>query len=172
MPPTDLHPAVARAREAFASRPEVQVVATVVRHDVVAVVLESEEGRYVSLVEHREGAWVAPEYLAGQSLSGAARITRTEAHDPLPQLACTESMWPDAAGQQPKTAWFALTALAGLDAVRVETSSQLDECHEPIRPDGLVLHILRVPTGTWPEITVTTLDGRRLPCHRDKRSYD
>ena len=172
MPPTDLHPAEAVAREAFGARLDVEVVATLVRDEVVAVLLESEGGRFVSLVEHREGSWVAPEYLAGQRLPGAPRTTHTETHDPLPQLACTESMWPDAAGQQPKTAWFALTALAGLDAVMVETSSQLDECHEPITSDGLVFHMLRVPTGTWPEIAVTTVDGRRLPVHRDKRAYN
>ena len=172
MPPIAVHPAVACAREAIASGHEVQLVAALVRDDVVAVVMEGEEGRYVSLVERREGAWRAPEYLAGQRVSAAPRTTYTEPYDPLPQLTCTASMWPDAAGQQPSSAWFALLAVAGLDAVTVVTSSQLDECHEPIGPEGLVLHVLRVPTGTWPEITVTTLDGRLLPVHRDKRAYN
>lgn len=170
MSPIFVHPAVARAREALASCHEVRVVATLVRDDVVAVVLESAEVRYVSLVERREGAWVAPECLVGQRLTGAPRTSYIETYDPLPQLACTESMWPDAAGQKPKAAWFALTALAGFDVAAVETSSQLDECHDPIRPDGLVFHMLRVPTGTWPEIAVTTLDGRSLPVHKDKRA--
>jgi Ser/Thr protein kinase RdoA (MazF antagonist) len=68
--------------------------------------------------------------------------------------------------------WFALTALAGHDVVDVVTSSDLDECRAAVGPDGSVLHPLRVPTGTWPAIMVTTRDGRHLPVHRDKRSYN
>ena len=173
MPSVARHPAVSSVVTVSASSLKAAPVATLIREDAVAVVLEGDGCRYVAIAERRGDEWKAPEYLTGQGgLLTAPRGTITERYDPLPQMSTTAMAWPDSAGGRPDWVWFALTALAGHDVVDVVTSSDLDECRAAVQSDGSLLHLLRVPTGTWPEISVTTRDGRALPVHRDKRSYN
>ncbi|WP_039804827.1 hypothetical protein [Nocardia araoensis] len=152
------HPAVDTALDALAAADrELTPVSAVVRDDLVAVVIDGDQGRYV-LFAHPDGdQWTTRGTVIGAPRPVGPRHEHTPAWEALQRRGTrfrSETADPSGPG------WFAVIGRAARDAVILSVTSTLEKCVVPIGADGLAFAVVRAYGGETPRVTVTTRDGR------------
>jgi hypothetical protein len=162
------HPAVDVAVEALTSGVlalgdrDLRPVTAVVRDGMVAVLLYSERGLWVSFVRREDGQWVAPGMITGSPRPDGPRASHTPEYMPLQRKSTKRFALPRPDGTPQSEGWLAVTGLAALDAVSVSVTSELEESIMPIGEDGLAFTVVRARWTEEPDVYVHTSDGRRV----------
>ncbi|MGV9723414.1 hypothetical protein [Nocardia beijingensis] len=152
------HPAVTVALDALAAADQdLTLVGAVVRDDLVAVVIDGDQGRYIVFVHPDGDQWTTRGTVIGAPRPVGSRHDRTPAWEALQRRGTrfrSETADPSGPG------WFAVIGRAARDAVTLSVTSTLEECVVPIGADGLAFAVVRAHGSETPQVTVTTRDGR------------
>lgn len=159
------HPAIGAALDAIAESRfpgEFTPSSILLRDSAAAVVLDSDEARFVLFVEDRDGVWTAPSMITGGPVPEGPRLERTPDDWPLKRMSRKKSGHPVVDGEWPDECWFAVTGLAAEDATEIAIIVDGHEHHEPIGEDGLAFAIAWIRTAAEPTVIVHTRDGRAV----------
>lgn len=157
------HPAISVAQQRLANfEGNFTPTAIRTRDNAAAVVMDSDDARFVVIMEDVDGTWKAPAMVIGSPPPAGPRPERTPDSRPLQRLSRKRSAQLDADLRWPEYSWFAATGLAAKDAAEISVIADGREYREPIGADGLAFAIARVRHDVEPEIFVHTQDGRRI----------
>ncbi len=158
-----IHPAISVAQQRIADfEGDFTPTAIRTRDNIAAVVMDSEDARFVIIMESTDGAWKAPAIVIGSPPPAGPRAEHTPDYRPLQRLSRKRSAQLDADLEWPEYSWFAVTGLAAEDATEISIAVDGSEYREPIGDNGLAFAIARVHRDSEPEVYVHTRDGRRV----------
>lgn len=141
-------------------------VAVLARDEIAAVLLDSDDHRFVVFVPYEHGDWVAPGMTSGTPRRMREQQEHRTAQEPLTGMSRRMFVAPTPHGEPETFGWFAVTGQAASDALEVTVTSSMETITEPIRENGLTFALVRIRTGEQPEIRVRTQDGRSVVAHQ------
>ncbi|MFB8005059.1 hypothetical protein [Nocardia sp. NPDC056000] len=142
-----------------------RVMGSVIREEdgAVAVVVHTDQWRYVVVIEREGDQWLEPGVIIGEVLPNPDRLVTNSPMMPLAQQSgCIQS------SLDGKFVWYAVVGTAALDAVSVRVLTTLESRYPEIGDGGLVLALVRAQRGERPLVTVTTGDGREESDYREE----
>lgn len=159
MPDRIVHPAaVAVTSRLTGDGAAVDVVAVSARGtDAAAVMVDTDSGRILTVVQQEAGVWRAPTMLSGSARRSVVRPGRSAPPRVLPAVGSTRVRSVTGDGD-----WVAIRAVAAEDAGSVEARSSIDSSTVSIAAEdgGAVLILVRSVRDEPVSLSVRTRDGR------------